>query len=98
MDVEYWLNGICFQWDQRKAARNLREHGVAFETACEVFFDPFIRWHDSEVVDGEERDRVVGMTIDWRLLIVVHAEGRDVVRLISARSATSEERRKYEDY
>jgi len=52
MDVEYWLNGICFQWDRRKATANLRKHGVGFETACEVFSDPFVRWIDSEVVEG----------------------------------------------
>ena len=79
MDVDYWLNGICFQWDRRKAARNLRDHGVAFETACQVFFDPFIRWHDSEVVGGEERERVIGMTTAWQLLHrrARRAEGRD---------------------
>ena len=98
MDVEYWLNGICFQWDHRKAARNLRDQGVAFETACEVFFDPFIRWHENEVVEGEERERVVGMTTDWQLLVVVYVERKDLMRLISARPATSEEGRKYEDY
>ena len=98
MDVEYWLNGICFQWDHRKAARTLRDHRVAFETACEPFFDPFVRWLDAEVVDGEERERVIGMAADWQLLIVVYLERKAAIRLISARPATSEERRTYEDY
>jgi uncharacterized DUF497 family protein len=61
-------------------------------------FDPFVRWMDSEVVEGEERERVIGMTADWQLLIVAHVERGDAVRVISARPATSEERRKYEDY
>ena len=98
MDVEYWLSGICFRWDRRKAARNLRDHGVALEAACEAFFDPFVRWIGAEVVDEEERERMIGMTTDWRLLLVVYLEQKDAFRLISARPATREERRAYEDY
>lgn len=98
MDVEHWLNGICFQWDPRKAAANLRKHGVNFETACEAFFDPFLRWIDSEVVAGEEREGFIGMTGAWQLLIVAYADRRDAIRLISVRPATPEERRAYEDY
>lgn len=40
MDVEYWLHGICFEWNREKATVNVRKHGVTFEEACEVFFDP----------------------------------------------------------
>jgi uncharacterized protein len=98
MDVEFWINGICFRWDHRKAARNLRDHRVAFESACEAFFDPFVRWIDSEVVNGEERERIIGMTTAWQLLIVVHLQRKDAIRLISARPATSEERGRYENY
>jgi uncharacterized DUF497 family protein len=98
MDVEYWHSGICFRWDRRKAATNLRDHGVAFETACEAFFDPFVRWIGVEVVDDEERERMIGMTTDWRLLLVVYLEQKDAFRLISARPATRGERRAYEDY
>jgi uncharacterized DUF497 family protein len=64
MDVEYWFKGICFHWDRRKAAANLRQHGVAFETACEAFLDPFVHWIDSEMVEGEQRERMIGMTTD----------------------------------
>jgi len=38
MDAEFWLNGICFKWDRKKATSNLRDHHIAFESACEVFF------------------------------------------------------------
>lgn len=96
MDVEYWLNGICFEWDGRKAARNLRDHHIAFEVACEALFDPFVRWIDSEFVDGEERERVIGMSTDWQLVVVIHFERKDRIRLISAWAATPEERRTYE--
>ena len=65
MDAEFWLNGICFKWNRKKATSNLRDHHIAFELACEVFFDPFIRWLSSEMVDREERETVVGLTTGW---------------------------------
>jgi uncharacterized DUF497 family protein len=97
MDVEYWLNGISFEWDRRKAAANVRQHGVSFKTASEVFFDPFICFVDSEVVESEERERTIGMTAGWELLVVVYVDQGDSIRLISARSATRKERQAYED-
>jgi len=50
--------------DRRKAATNLRAHDVAFEIACEAFFDPFVRPIEAEVVDDEERERMIGTTTD----------------------------------
>lgn len=97
MDVEYWFSGVRFEWDRRKASANLRKHRVGFENACEVFFDPFIFWMDSEVVDGKERERVNGMIAGWELLVVVYVDQRDSIRLISARPATGQERGAYED-
>jgi hypothetical protein len=97
MDVEYWLDGICFQWEQRKASTNLRTHGVALEAACEAFFDPFLCWLESDIVDDEERERLIGMTTDWQLLLVVYVDRADAFRLISARPVTREERRAYEE-
>jgi len=82
MDVDYWLRGICFRWDRRKAAANVRKHSVRFETASEVFFDPFVRWIEAEVVGGEERETVIGVTPDWQLLVVVYADRGDSIRLI----------------
>ena len=97
MDVEYWLNGICFNWDRRKAAANLRKHRAGFKTTCEVFFDPFVCFVDSELVGGEERERVIGMTASWKLLVVVYVDLGDSIRLISARSVTRKEKQAYED-
>ncbi len=54
MDVGHRLNGIDFVRDSRKASFNVRKHGVAFETACEIFFDPFVTFVGTEVVGGEE--------------------------------------------
>jgi uncharacterized protein len=97
MQVEYWLHGICFRWDSRKAATNLRKHRVSFETACESFFDPFVYWIESRLVRGEEREKIIGMTHDWQFLVVIYAESADAIRLISARQATRQERQSYED-
>jgi uncharacterized protein len=70
---------------------------VKFETACQVFFDRFIHVEDASV-DDENRDAAIGMTEDWMLLLVVHIlrEG-GAIRIISARQATAQERRTYED-
>jgi uncharacterized protein len=97
MDICFLLHGQHFVWDSEKASSNLAKHGVRFEAACEVFFDPFVRLEDA--TDGEEpRDAAVGLTEDWTLLFVVHIlrEG-DSIRIISARPATAQERRAYED-
>ena len=97
MDVVYRLSGISFVWDRRKAQTNLQKHGIAFETACEIFFDPFVRLIETEVVSGEEREAAVGMTSDWRLLKVIYVFRPEAVRIISARPITLRERKTYEE-
>jgi uncharacterized DUF497 family protein len=96
-DVEYRLSGIHFVWDRRKARLNLRKHGVAFETACEIFFDPFVTFIGIEVVRGEERESAIGMTGDWKLLKVAYVFSPAFIRLISARTASIHERKNYEE-
>ncbi len=98
MYVSYTLHDINFEWDGDKAASNLSKHNVLFEVACEVFFDPFLRVEDAGVKEGEQREAVIGLTVNWRLLYVVYVMRKgDVVRLISARVATEVERKQYED-
>ena len=97
MDVAYRLSGIDFVWDRKKAGPNLRKHGIAFETACEIFFDPFITFIGTEVVRGEERETAIGMTGDWKLLKVIYVFSPAFVRLISARPVTIHERKNYEE-
>jgi uncharacterized DUF497 family protein len=96
VDVVYLLQDVTFIWDPRKALANLKKHGVAFEKACEVFFDPFLRPSSPEVRNGEERQRVTGLTADWQLLIVAFTLLEDSVRIISARKAPPLERQRYE--
>ena len=97
MDEQFELNGISFVWSQTKAQENLRKHGVAFEQVAEAFFDPFLRVVDASS-DDEARDAIIGMDERWNLLFVVHIAFEDEsVRLISARKATRNERRMYEN-
>lgn len=96
MNVKHKLHGIIFEWDSHKASANLEKHGISFETASEVFHDPFVQVVDEEVVDDEEREAVIGMTADWRFLYVVYVWRGEVVRIISARLVTNAERRSYE--
>jgi uncharacterized DUF497 family protein len=97
MNVNYTLHGLEFEWDSNKAVANLRKHRVSFETASEVFHDPFVTVIDEEYVDDELRETVIGMTVDWRLLRVVYTFRQEVVRVISARLATPAERKQYEE-
>jgi hypothetical protein len=97
MNVKYKLHGITFEWDSRKASTNLEKHGISFETASEVFHDPFVQVTDEEIVEDEEREAVIGMTVDWRLVYVVYVMREEVVRIISARLVTNAERKSYEE-
>jgi hypothetical protein len=97
MDIVFLYQGQRFIWDAEKAASNVTKHGVGFERACEVFFDPFVKLDDASGV-GEEREAAIGMTEDWELLFVVHlVREEDAIRIVSARAATTQERRNYED-
>jgi uncharacterized DUF497 family protein len=97
MDLYFLYHGQRFVWDTEKASGNVSKHGISFEAACQVFFDPFIRIEDASTSE-EQREAAIGLTEDWTLLFVVHMlrEG-DTIRIISARPATAQERRFYED-
>ena len=98
MNIRYSLQGILFEWDAAKATANVKKHQVSFETACEAFFDPFVYLLDGEQHGDEYRETLIGMTLQWNLLCVVYTERLgDIFRIISARSATSMERRYYEE-
>ena len=83
-------------WDGNKADRNARKHGVTFEEAATVFFDPLALIIEDE--SHPENARIIGESLGARILLVVFVErDRDHVRLISARRATRHERRRYEE-
>ena len=90
---------IEFEWSQPKARANLKKHGVSFEEARSVFYDDYARqFFDDEHSNDEERFILLGRSNKSRLLIVCHCERADggVIRIISARKATSNERKYYE--
>ncbi len=86
-----------FEWDRKKAAENRKKHGVPFEEAITVFYDPLAATVDDpdHSVD-EERFITVGYSARERLLVVSHTEREGTVRIISARRATVYERRRHE--
>ena len=97
MDAIYKLQGIQFEWDEDKAKSNIEKHGVTFEEAAEVFFDPFYQTGDASKDDKEDRDFIIGYTFSQRLLLAVYTERKDKTRIISARTATRAERKAYEE-
>jgi hypothetical protein len=87
-----------FEWDPRKAASNLRKHGVAFQEAATVFQDILSLTGDDPAHSVDE-DRMVtfGLSSRGRLLVVSHTVRRGCMRIISARPATPAERKIYEE-
>jgi uncharacterized DUF497 family protein len=87
-----------FEWVPRKAALNLRKHGVSFLEAGTVFGDQLaVTVHDPDHSDDEERFITVGWSSHRRLLIVSHTERGERIRIISARELTKTERKVYEE-
>jgi uncharacterized DUF497 family protein len=103
------MAGIRFEWDEAKNLSNQRKHGVSFQEASQVFWDPLHVAVADRVVDGEQRWQTLGLARrsagGLLLLLVAHTIREDlepgtfidVVRIISARKATPEERKSYED-
>jgi uncharacterized protein len=89
------MNGDDFQWDERKAAINLRRHKISFQAARRVFDDLFALVEQDLSEDyGEDRFLATGM-IEGVLVTVVYTERGERIRIVSARKANSNERRKY---
>lgn len=87
-----------FEWNPQKAALNLRNHGVSFEAAASVFGDPLAGTiPDPEHSTEELRFITIGVTPAQRLLVVVHTDRADRIRIISARPATRAEKKKHEE-
>ena len=85
-----------FEWDPDKATRNVVKHGVSFDEALSVFGDPMaVTFADTDHVETEDRSRTFGASNRARVLVVVHTERREAVRIISARKATRHEKSIY---
>jgi uncharacterized protein len=89
-----------FEWDRQKAALNIKRHdNISFDEASTVFDDPLAYiFDDKEHSQNESRELIIGHSLLGHLLIVSFTErAKDVIRIISARSATNAERKDYEE-
>lgn len=87
-----------FSWDPKKAAANLKKHGVSFEEASTVFHDTLsVTGSDPDHSGEEQRFVTFGNSSQDRLLVVAHTDEGETIRIISARLVTRQERRIYEE-
>ena len=92
-----------FSWDAAKALHNLRKHGVSFEEAATVFADPeALDWADTEHSGDEQRSKRLGKSGLRRILLLVYTirrmkDGKEAIRIISARQASRKERAAYSE-
>jgi uncharacterized DUF497 family protein len=89
---------LSFEWDERKNRANQKKHGISFEEAQSVFFDEqALQYDDPGHSGGEDRFLLLGHSLTLRVLVVCHCfrENGSVIRIISARRATTSERAVY---
>lgn len=87
-----------FEWDDQKASGNMQKHGVTFDEAVSVFADELaLTFVDTDHFENEDRSRTYGVSNKGRVLVVVHTERRNGIRIISARKATRYERSIYSE-
>ena len=92
------MSNIQFEWDARKASANVKKHGISFEEARTVFFD-----ENAKLIDDpdhsldEDRFVLLGLSSTLKIVLVCHCyrEQGNVIRIISARKATSYESKQY---
>lgn len=89
---------LLFGWDQKKAKENLETHGISFDEASTAFED-FLSLTIYDPLHSKEEDRfiLIGNSHKNRLLVVVHTDRIENIRIVSARKATKKERRQYEE-
>jgi len=87
---------MVYQWNREKATANLSKHGVDFADAVSVFSDDLALTIPDERFD-EERFVTIGLDGFGRVLVVVYTLRGEAIRIISARKATKQERRQYEE-
>lgn len=89
-----------FEWDLSKAESNHRKHGIRFEIAVRVFDDPFHLSSQDRCENGEYRWQSIGNVMGHIIILVAHTvrfeQSTEIIRIISARPATRNERRRYE--
>ena len=93
------MDDFRFVWDIRKAKENYKKHGVSFEEAQTVFYDPNgVEFYDSQHLELEEdRFLFIGISVKLRLLLICHCyrKSEREIKIISARKATKNESKYY---
>ena len=89
---------LLFEWDPAKARRNIETHGISFDESSTAFKDTLsVTIHDPLHSYEEDRFVLLGNSHRNRLLVIVHTERGNKIRIISARRATKKERKQYEE-
>jgi uncharacterized protein len=92
------MTEIRFDWEPVKAEENLRKHGVSFDEAQSVFYDEYAtEFYDDTHSEWEDRFLLLGLSTHLRLVMVCHCyrENDSLIRIISARKATTNEAKFY---
>ncbi len=88
---------LIFEWDQAKAKQNIKNHEISFDEASSAFGDVLsLTVYDPLHSEKEDRFILIGNSFKNRIIVVVHTERGDRIRIISARKATKRERSQYE--
>lgn len=91
------MDSLRFEWDNQKAQINFKRHGVSFDEAATIFYDPlYLEDYDEAHSEQEDRFKIMGMSSNGRLLVATYVQRVDRIRMISSRLATKDERRIYE--
>ena len=87
-----------FEWDEKKNTANLQKHGISFEVAMTIFKGFILTRWDRRSYEDEDREISIGMIEGGRVILAVHVDRGEKVRMISARKATKKERKMYYGY
>ncbi len=88
---------MFFEWDQKKNWLNIVKHGISFEDAVHIFNSFHLTFIDSRKDYNEVRKISIGQIVETLIVVVVHTDRRDHIRVISARRANEKERSRYHE-
>ena len=92
--MEKEIDGFLFEWDEEKNEINRQKHGIRFELALRVFYDEN-RVEEYDEIHSEDEDRYISIGYVNGVLVVIHTDRGEAIRIISARPADKKERLKY---
>lgn len=92
----YYTYAMEFEWNEAKAASNLKKHGVTFEEALSCFYDQKqVVFYDPDHSEDEDRELMIAHSERGRVLFVAYTLREDIIRIISVRKATRKEEMMY---